>query len=414
MESPSDGIYLDWNATSPVHPEVAESVMPFLRGEYGNPSAPYAPGRAARERIEAARAQTAALIGAAPEEIVFTSGGTESNNLAIKGACAAQKKSPRPPHGGRASRHIVTSAVEHPSVLETCRWLERQGSELTVVPVDGAGRVDARDVEAALRPDATLVSIMHANNETGTIEPVQEIGRLCRERGILFHVDGVQAAGKIAVDVKQLGCDLYSISAHKFGGLKGAGALYVRKGVAIEWTQQGGRQESNLRAGTENAPGIVALGRAAEVARRDLDRNLRHYTEVMSPFGNLVRRLPAARLNGHPTDRLPNTVNLCCLYADAVNVVLSLSLLGVYVGTGSACSSRRQEPSRVLRAMGLSEVAALCSIRISAGPATTLDEAERAAGLIAETVERIRRVNGPESIGRCAADCPCFFATDAS
>ena len=401
----SDGIYLDWNATSPVHPEVAEAMMPYLRGEYGNPSAPYAPGRAARDRIEAARAQAAALIGATPEEIVFTSGGTESNNLAIKGACAAQKKSPR--------RRLVTSAVEHPSVLETCRWLERPGSELTVVPVDGAGRVDPRDIEAALRPDATLVSIMHANNETGTIEPVQEIARLCRERGILFHVDGVQAAGKIAVDVKQLGCDLYSISAHKFGGLKGAGALYVRKGVAIEWTQQGGRQEAGLRAGTENVPGIVALGRAAEVARRDLERNAQQYAEVMRPFGDLVRKLPAARLNGHPTDRLPNTINLCCLYADAVNVVLSLSLLGVYVGTGSACSSRRQEPSRVLRAMGLSEIAALCSIRISSGPATTLDQAERAAGLIAETVERIRRVNGPESIGRCAADCPCFFSADA-
>jgi len=405
MESPSHGIYLDWNATSPVHPEVADAVMPFLRGEYGNPSAPYAPGRAARERIEAARAQTAALIGAAPEEIIFTSGGTESNNLAIKGACAAQGKS--------RLRRLVTSVVEHPSVIETCRWLARQGCELTVVPVDGAGRVDVRDVEAALRPDATLLSIMHANNETGTIEPVQEIGRLCRERGILFHVDGIQAAGKIRVDVRELGCDLYSISAHKFGGLKGAGALYVRKGVAIEWTQQGGRQEGDRRAGTENVPGIVALGQAAEVARRDLERNLGHYPEDMRPFGDLVRKLPAARLNGHPTDRLPNTVNLCCLYADAVNVVLSLSLLGVYVGTGSACSSRRQEPSRVLRAMGLSEMAALCSIRISAGPATVLDEAERAAGLIAETVERIRRVNGPETIGRCAADCPCFFSADA-
>jgi cysteine desulfurase len=405
MEPPSQGIYLDWNATSPVHPEVAEAVMPFLCGEYGNASAPYAPGRAARERIEAARAQTAALIGAAPEEIIFTSGGTESNNLAIKGACAAQGKSRR--------RRLVTSAVEHPSVIETCRWLARQGCELTVVPVDGAGRVDARDIEAALRPDATLLSIMHANNETGTIEPVQEMSRLCRERGILFHVDGVQAAGKIGLDVKQLGCDLYSVSAHKFGGLKGAGALYVRKGVAIEWTQQGGRQEGDRRAGTENVPGIVALGQAAEVARRDLQRNLRHYTEVMRPFGDLVRKLPAMRLNGHPTDRLPNTVNLCCLYADAVNVVLSLSLLGVYVGTGSACSSRRQEPSRVLRTMGLSETAALCSIRVSTGPPTALDEAERAAALIAETVERIRRVNGPESIGRCAADCPCFFSADA-
>jgi cysteine desulfurase len=401
MEPPSDGIYLDWNATAPVHPEVAEAVAPFLRGEYANPSAPYAPGRAARERIEAARAQTAALIGAAPEEIIFTSGGTESNNLAIEGACAAKWKSPR--------RRIITSAVEHPSVIETCRWLASRGCELTVVPVDAAGRVDSRDVAAALRPDATLVSIMHANNETGTIEPVREIGQLCRERGILLHVDGVQAAGKIAVDVKELGCDLYSISGHKFGGLKGAGALYVRKGVAIERRQQGGPQEGRLRAGTENVPGIIAQGKAAEVARRDLERNSRHYAEIMRPFGDLVRTLPAARLNGHATERLPNTVNLCCLYADAVNVVLSLSLLSVYVGTGSACSSQRQEPSRVLRAMGLSETAALCSIRISAGPTTALDEAERAAKLILETVERIRSVSGPESIGRCAADCPCFF-----
>ena len=320
MESPSHGIYLDWNATSPVHPEVADAVMPFLRGEYGNPSAPYAPGRAARERIEAARAQTAALIGAAPEEIVFTSGGTESNNLAIKGVCAAQVKSRLAATAGTASSPAPSSIRP---CIETCRWLARQGCELTVVPVDGAGRVDARDVEAALRPDATLVSIMHANNETGTIQPVREIGRLCRERGILFHVDGVQAAGKIAVDVKQLGCDLYSISAHKFGGLKGAGALYVRKGVAIEWTQQGGRQESGARAGTENVPGIVALGQAAEVARRDLERNSRHYRRGHAarsatssagcpPRGSTAIRPTACRTPSTSAASTPTPSTWCC------------------------------------------------------------------------------------------------------
>jgi len=406
----SEEIYLDYNATTPVHPEVADAVRPFLYGHYGNPSAPYAAGQAARGQIQAARAQTAGLIGAAPEEIIFTSGGTEAINLAIQGACAAQGMSPR--------RHMITSAVEHPAVLETCRRLAQHGCELTIVPVDGAGRVDPDDVAAAIRPDTFLVSIMHANNETGALQPVREIGRICRTRpsrasgandGILFHVDGVQAAGKVPVDVKDLDCDLYSISAHKFGGLKGAGALYLRKGVAITRLQQGGSQEGGARAGTENVPGIVALGKAAEVARRDLERNAKHSHELAPPFLDLARKLPAVRLNGHPTERLPNTINLCCLYADAMSVVLSLSLLRIYVGTGSACASGRQTPSHVLRAMGLSDLAAFCSIRISVGPAITLEQAEYAAGQIAESVARIRQVTAPSDIGACGENCPCFF-----
>jgi cysteine desulfurase len=401
LTRPEDSIYLDYNATSPVHPEAAEAVLPLLHGGFGNPSAPYAAGREARERIQAARAQVARLIGGSPEEIVFTGGGTEADNLAIKGVFYNGFS------GGK--RHIVTSAVEHPAVLEPCRWLAQHGAELTVVPVDGTGRVDPQEVAAALRRDTCIVSIMHANNETGTLQPVAEIGRMCRERGISFHVDGIQAAGKIPVDVGRIGCDLYSLSAHKFGGLKGVGALYVRKGVSLDWMQQGGHQEGGLRAGTENVPGIVAMGKAAEVAHRDLERNIAHGMSLRPIFEELTHKMPVTRLNGHATERLPNTVNLCCLYADAMNVVLSLSLMRIYVGTGSACASHRQEPSQVLRAMGLSDMAGFCSIRISTGPATTLEQARHAAAKIAETVERIRLVTAPEDIGICDENCPCFF-----
>jgi cysteine desulfurase len=397
----NEHIYLDHNATSPVHPEVAEEVMPFLSHGYGNPSAPYAAGREARERVQTARVQTARLLGCAPGEVAFTSGGTESNNLAIKGTFFARRDKGR--------KHIVTSAVEHPSVRETCAWLAGNGCEVTVVPVDHAGRVEPDNVEAALRPDTFLVSVMHANNEVGTLQPVTAIAELAHQRGITFHVDGVQAAGRIPVDVKELGCDLCSLSAHKFGGIKGTGALYVREGFQVEWVQQGGHQEGGVRAGTENVPGIVALGKAAEVALRDLNRNMAHAGELAAVFEELTSSQALTRLNGHHIERIPNTVNLCCLYADAMNVVLTLSITGLYIGTGSACASHTQEPSRVLRAMGLSEMAAYCSIRISTGPENTMEEAQRASQKLSETVEQLRLVTAPEDIGICDENCPCFF-----
>jgi len=401
MVDSADTIYLDNNATTPVHPEVREALAGVLAECYGNPSAPHQAGRTARDRVQQARSQVAGLLGCRKGEIVFTSGGTESNNLAIKGCFFAQSAT--------GKRHIVTSAIEHPSVLETCRWLANHGAELTVVPVDTTGRVDVGAVAEAIRSDTALISLMHANNEVGTLQPIEETARLARERGIVFHVDGVQAAGKLPVDVTALGCDLYSISAHKFGGLKGTGALYVRDGTSVEWMQQGGHQEGGARAGTENVPGIVALGAAAEIARRDMNKNRRSFDSTRPVFEELTRTLAVTRLNGHPSERLPNTVNLCCLYADAMNVVLALSVMGIYVGTGSACASHTQEPSKVLRAMGLSEMAAYCSIRISTHPSTTIEQAQDAAGKIAEVVERVRLVTAPEDIGVCDENCPCFF-----
>ena len=401
MNAGGEGIYLDHNATAPVHPEVAEAVRPFLVGRWGNPSAPYAMGRQAREYVAIARSQVAALLGCEARQIVFTSGGTESNNLALKGAFFAHRDARR--------RRIVTSAVEHPSVLETCAWLGAHGAEGVVLPVDGRGRVDPDDARAAVDDGTLLVSVMHANNEVGTIQPVAELAEAAHARGALFHVDGVQAAGRIPVDVAAIGCDFYSISGHKFGAVKGVGALYARDARLLEWTQQGGHQEGGLRAGTENVPGIVALGKAAEVARRDLARNAAHALALRAVFEELAAGMPLTRINGHGAERLPNTTNLCCLYADAMNVVLALSMAGVYVGTGSACASQSQTPSRVLRAMGLSEMAAFCSIRISTGPENTLDECRRAAAKIRETVEQIRLVTAPEDIGTCDEDCPCFL-----
>lgn len=392
-------IYLDYNATSPPHPEVLEIVESLLSTEYQNPSAVYA--RRSRELLDEARYKTSLLLGCEAGEIVFTSGGTESNNLAIKGAFHALKE--------KGKRHIVTTAVEHPSVLEVCRALEREGAQITVLPVDANGQVEPSAVHSAIRPDTALVTIVHANSETGTIQLVREIQEICRRRGVLFHIDGVQSAGKMRIDVDVLGCDLYSISGHKFGGLKGAGALYVRKGTELHPLILGGEQERGLRGGTENLPGILALGKASEVALRDLERNLERWEETRHIFEGLAERVPYSRINGHPTDRVPNTLNICFLYAEAVNVVLALALERIYVGTGSACRAGKMEPSPVLKAMGLNRISALCSVRISTGPELTAEEARYSAQRIAETVERIRSVSAPETIGECDQNCPCFF-----
>ena len=401
MHRPERHIYLDRNATGPVHPEVAEAVRPLLDGRFGNPSAPYAAAREAREIVKLARSRVGALLGCGPGDVVFTGGGTESNNLAIKGAFFG-------PHDP-VRRSIVTTAVEHPSVRESCRWLGRYAdAPVAIVPVDRSGRVDPAKIAEVLGDDTLMVSVMHANNETGVLQPVAEIAKIAHDCGALMHVDGVQAAGKIPVDVTVIDCDFYSISAHKFGGLKGAGALYARDRTPLARIQSGGHQENGLRAGTENVPGIVALGKAAEIAARDLEKNREKLFALRQVFDRLTERIPMTRLNGGAAERLPNTTNLCCLYADAMSVVLALSAAGIYVGTGSACASHTQEPSRVLRAMGLSELAAYCSIRISIGPELPVEDAEFAAGEIVETVKRIRLVTAPEEIGTCDENCPCF------
>lgn len=395
-------VYLDHNAAGPVHPEVAEAVRPFLDGNYGNPSAPYALGREARRALEGARAQVAALLHAEPRRVIFTGGGTEANNLAISGAFFSRRDASR--------RHLVTTAVEHPAVLQTCRWLAaRHGAELTEVGVEPDGRVLPEAVTAALRPDTLLVAVMHANNETGAVQPVEQVGERLRGLGVLFHVDGVQAVGRLPVDMQAIGCDSYAISAHKFGGLKGCGALAIAPAAGIGAILQGGHQEAGLRAGTENVPGAVAMGKAAEVAARDLDANSAHALRLRGVFDRLAGSLRTCWINGPRDLRLPNTTNLCCLNADAMSVVLALSSMGIFVGTGSACASSVQRPSHVLKAMGLSDQAAFCSIRISTGPGTRLEEAECVAATLAEVVERVRLVTDPDAIGQCDETCPCHL-----
>lgn len=393
--------YLDHNATAPVRPEVREAVLHVLRHEYGNPSAPYAPGRTAGRRLEEARRAVAELLDASPEHIIFTSGGTEANNLAIAGTFFR--------HASSTKRHLIISAVEHPSVLRICQWLvRRHGAELTIVGVGSDGRVDPAAIQEALRPSTLLVAVMHANNETGVLQPVKSIAEELRGRGVHFHVDGVQTAGRIPVRPAELGCTTFALSAHKFGGLKGTGALVVRDADAPDPLLHGGHQEGGLRAGTENVPGIVAMGVAARLAAELMDATNEHCLRLRHIFDGLTETIPVSWINGHRDERLPNTTNLCCLNADAMTVVLALSCREIHLGTGSACASREQQPSRVLQAMGLSAVAAYSSIRISTGPDITLAQAEAAARHIVETVHQIRLVTAPDNIGTCDENCPCF------
>jgi len=395
-------IYLDHNATAPVRPEVADAVMAVLRDTYGNPSAPYTIGQNARKAVAQARRQVAALLQVEPARVTFTSGGTEANNLAITGTFFGRHDPQR--------NHLITTAIEHPSVLRTCEWLARRhGADLTVLEVSSDGRVDPAEVFAAVRPETLIVAVMQANNETGVLQPVQEIGDLLNGTGIHFHVDGVQVAGRSRVDVGTSPCHSYSLSAHKFGGMKGTGALISKIGTAGDPILHGGHQEAGLRAGTENVPGIVAMGTAAEQAMETLDDTAAHVLRLRAVFDNLATIIPVSWINGHRDLRLPNTTNLCFLNADAMSVVLALSSVGIHIGTGSACASQDQEPSRILKAMGLSDTAAFCSVRISTGPENTLEDAEAAAKRIVQVVNRIRLVTDPEGIGTCDENCPCFL-----
>jgi cysteine desulfurase len=372
-------IYLDNNATTPLHPAVLDALHEALRDVYGNASSIHKEGQTARRRIENAREAVARLIGATPREIVFTSGGTESNNAAIFGAV--------PPTG---RHHIVTTGIEHPSVAEPVEELGRRGHEVTVVPPARSGAVDAAEVIAAIRPDTRLVAMMLANNESGVLQPVGEVARVCRERGIHIHCDAVQAAGKIDVDVATLGVDTLAISAHKLHAPKGIGALYVRQGLALERFLFGGAQERRRRAGTENVPLAVAFGVAAELAA---DSSFR--AQISALRDALERQIVASgiglTINGALVPRLPNTSNITFRGADAEGIVIGLDLQGVAVSTGSACSSGRVEPSRVLLAMGLSPEEARSTIRISLSRFTTADEVERAVAVIREVLPRALR-----------------------
>ena len=382
-------IYLDNAATTPTHPDVSKAMRPFLRHSFGNPSSMHSAGQEARVAIEEARDRVAFMIGASSEEIVFTSGGTEADNFALKGMAYANE--------GKKN-HIITSSVEHHAVLETCRFLERLGFAVTYLPVDGYGLVDPDDVRRAITKKTLLISVMHANNEVGTVEPIAEIGEIARESGISFHTDAVQSAGHIPARVDDLGVDMLAMSAHKLGGPKGVGALYVRKGTRIVSFMHGGEQEKGRRASTENVPGIVGFGKAAEIAQRESDEQAKRLTSLRDGLTRgLMERIDGIRLNGHPTRRLPGNVNLSVDGVEGEYMLLNLSARGICVSTGSACSASSKEPSHVLQALGLSREQALGSIRLSLGRETVERDIGRVLAVLPEVVTRLRTV--PSSAG---------------
>ncbi len=387
-------LYFDHNATTPVAPEVLEPMLPFLREEYGNASSIHRFGQRARAAVEQARAQVASLIGCEAAEIVFTSGGTESDNLAIQGAVRASAL-PR--------KHVITSAIEHPAVLTTCHALEREseGVSVTYLPVDSQGRVDPEQVRRELRPETVLITVMHANNEIGTVEPLAEIASIARQAGVLLHTDAVQSTGKIPVDVKRLGADLLSLSAHKFYGPKGIGALFIRKGLTLSPLFFGGHNMGEPRPGTENVASIVGLGAAAQLAADNLETEARRLSALRDRLvKGILERVSDAGINGPATGmqggeflRVPNTSNLYFDYIEGESLVIALDLQGLACSTGAACSSGAIEPSHVLTAIGVPALRARGSLRLSLGRQNTEEEVEHLLGAIPAVVERLRALS---------------------
>ena len=375
-------IYLDNNATTPVLPEVFEAMRPYFGEQFGNASSIHHHGQQTRAAVEDARESVAALLGCRASEIVFTSGGTESDNLAIAGVVGARD-------------HVITSSIEHHAVLLACKHLEEIGAEVTVVPVDRRSLVDPADVRRALRPNTKLISVMMANNETGVLQPVAEIGRIAAEAGIVFHTDAVQAAGKVAINVNQIGCHALSISGHKIHAPQGVGALYVRKGTRLQPLFYGGRHERSRRAGTENVPGIVGLGKAAQLAKEALDRGDDNKMAAMRDRlqQGILAQVEEAGVNGDGAARVPNTANIHFDHIDGEALVIALDLKGVAVSTGAACSSGAIEPSHVLVAMGLRADQARASIRFSLGKQTVAEDIDFALALVPETVARLRELS---------------------
>lgn len=379
-----DRIYLDNAATTAVSEQVLRAMLPYFTECYGNASAIHGTGRDAKKAVERARRQAAAALGAQPQEIYFTAGGSESDNWAIKGAAFANQAK---------GRHLVTTAIEHHAVLHTCQWLENQGWEVTYLPVDKEGFVTAEQVGQAIRQDTVLVSVMAANNEIGTIEPISEIGSICRERGVLFHTDAVQAVGAVPLLVDDLNADLLSLSAHKFHGPKGIGALYIRSGVTIDSLVHGGAQERGHRAGTENVPAIVGLGEAIEIAVNSLTENVVRMTRLRNRLLNgLTERIPAMRLNGAKDKRLPNNLNVSFDGIEGEAVLLRLDLDGIAASSGSACTAGSLDPSHVLMAIGLSCDEAKGSLRLTLGTDTTEAEIDETVRVLAEVVGSLRKM----------------------
>ena len=378
-------IYLDNAATTRVRPEVAEAVLPAMTETYGNASSVHSFGREAKKAMEKARAQVAAAIGAKKEEIYFTAGGSEADNWAIKGAAHALR---------RKGLHIITTAIEHHAVLHTCQALEKEGFEVTYLPVDEYGLVTPEQVEAAIRPDTILVSVMAANNEIGTIEPIAEIGAVCRAHKVLFHTDAVQAVGHMPLDVAAMQIDMLSLSGHKFYAPKGVGALYIRTGVRIENLIEGGAQERNRRAGTENVPAIVGMGKAIELITAEMaEENARISGLRDRLIAGILDAIPESCLNGHPTKRLPGNVNVSIRYIEGEALLLSLDMAGIAASSGSACTSGSLDPSHVLLAIGLPHEIAHGSLRLTIGRDNTQDEIDRVLEELPKIVSRLRAMS---------------------
>ena len=376
-------IYLDHAATTALDPRVLDAMIPYLTTEYGNASSIYTLGRHAMQAIDRSREQVAELLHARPTEIAFTGCGSESDNLAIKGmAFAAQKK----------GNHIITSSIEHHAVLHTCQYLERFGFKTTYLPVDGYGCVNPDDVARAITDQTVLVSIMYANNEIGTIEPIAEIGRICRARKVPFHVDAVQAGGAIPLDVASLNVDLLSLSAHKFYGPKGLGVLYVRQGMRLLPQMQGGSQERGRRAGTENVAGIVGTATALSLAYEELPHVTPHVTALRDRLIEGILNIPRSRLTGHPTNRLPNNASFCFEGVEGESILLNLDMLGVAASTGSACTSGSVDPSHVLVALGLPPAWSHGSLRLTLGKENTEADVDTVVKALPGIIERLRNL----------------------
>lgn len=378
-------IYFDHSATTPVDREVAEVMLEYMTDKFGNPSSVHSFGRETRKAVEEAREKVAALINATPNEIFFTSGGTEGDNLALKGVAFANRKK---------GNHIITTAIEHHAILHTCEYLEKQGFTVTYLPVDENAMVRMEDLKNAITDKTILISIMFANNEVGTIQPIKEIGQLAKEKGIYFHTDAVQAAGNYPIDVKELNIDLLTMSGHKFHASKGIGALYIRRGVRIEEIQHGGGHERNLRAGTENVPGIVGLGKAAEIASRDMAKKITHIKGLRDKvITTIMDKIPHIKLNGHPESRMPGNVNFSFLYIEGESLLLNLDMKGIAASSGSACTSGSLDPSHVLLAMGLTHEVAHGSLRVSLGRGNTEEEINYFLDILPEIVAKLRSMS---------------------
>lgn len=378
-------IYMDYNATTPTDPRVFDAMKEYFSEKFGNPSSIYEIARENRKEIERAREKVAELIDAKPEEIFFTSGGTESDNWAIIGTAFSLRDK---------GNHIITSQIEHHAVLNTCKFLSKIGYEITYAPVDKYGIVDVDFIRNSIKKETILITIMHANNEIGTIEPIEEISKIARERDVYFHSDCVQTVGKIPLSVKKLGVDMISLSAHKFYGPKGVGAIYIKKGRKIETFIHGGEQEKGKRGGTYNVPGIIGLGKACEIAKEEMEEEMKKVKYLRDKLERgIIERIPEVIINGHPQNRLYNTLNLCVKYVEGESILLNLDFEKIYASSGSACTSGSLEPSHVLLACGIPHEIAHGSLRFSLGKYNKEEDVDRVLEVLPKIVEKLRKIS---------------------